>query len=338
MHYLNLIRRRTTGVFAQYRIGMRGHFHVELIHARTGLVKQTLDFDNLIVDAGLDKWVGGFGANTPWNTDAGVAVAVGTGSTPPAVSDIALESQLAYTTNNGGFSRVLTNANAVNNWTSSNTFTRLFGNEVANGNLTEVGVFLGPNPDSTLLCRSLFVDENGDPVTIVKTEEDQLRITYTISIQFSMDVNEQEDFLIVTPANPGGIPTLIRSRAGGVNLNGITIWTGTFNRFLGGWNNNACPAYAPNVMPGIGSNPGGDFLGNSTATDWMAYTPGTFYRDREVSWGASVGNDPGGIGLIAIRGVIDNINMYYTTFDPKVVKNDTERFVFQFRVHMGRLV
>lgn len=334
---LILVKKPTVQRHGDFKLGVRGHFHVELIHARTGLVKQVLDFDNLIVDVGLDHFAGGLttGNNPPFGADNNFHMAVGTGSTPPATTDTALEAYLAGTNSNGGFGYTEETGNSSNNYTTSRTFTKLFGTAEANGNLTEVGVYSGPNSTYPLFSRALFVDETDTPVAIVKTSEDQLRITYTLYIQFDVTETQQVGFLIPTPANPAGVSTLITNRGSGFNLVPTSVFQGTFQRYLGGWANNAFDALETNVMPAVGVAASG--VDATSVGAWSAYIPGTFYRERECSWGASAANFATGIGMVVVTGVIgSNTPSFYSTFDPKVPKTNTDRFVYACRVHLGR--
>lgn len=335
MHPLILVKKPTIKLPVSATAKLKGRFVVELIHARTGIVKRKLEFDNLITDAGLNAIHSGTQLHQLFlNTSAASYVEVGTGSTPPAVSDTSLESSLGGTNSNGGFSsHQVEGPGSSNGWFESWRFYRVFTEAQVNGNLTEIGIRLTDNPSSALWSRTLFVDEVGDPVTIVKTNEDQLKISYTLGYQRMVTPLEQIDFPIVTPRAPGGTPTLVTVRGHGNNgqLNGSNSNPG----YIIGTNWNTIES---NAMPGTASNPVGTASPSANATI-AAYVAGTFYREGEARWGAAAGNFVTGIGLIGVRGIGVAAAQYshYITFSPKIDKLNTERLVFQMRFSYGRM-
>src|SRR5690606_35179901 len=137
-----------------HAIAVEGYFTVELIHARTGLVKRRLHFRNLITDAGLDAMAGGVGISSLINY-----LAVGTGSSEPSYTDTTLNAEVARTNNNGGFGdsdAVVGSGDLVEYWRRIRT--RVFTQAEANGNLTELGFFSAAS-GGTMWNRQLFRDE-----------------------------------------------------------------------------------------------------------------------------------------------------------------------------------
>lgn len=161
------------------RVGFMGIFTVELIHARTGLIKRRLQFSNLITDVGLDS-IGGSTAIS----DGLLYFAVGTNSATPANSDTTLGAEVGRTNSNGGFSD--SNGTGPSTAYSFLKRTRLFLEAQANGNLTEVGA-LNASSGGTLFTRQLLKDELGNPTTITKTSSDQLKIIYEIRAYLPAD-------------------------------------------------------------------------------------------------------------------------------------------------------
>jgi len=104
--------------------------------------------------------------------------AVGTGSTEPAVTDTALDAEVQRTNRT-------TSATVENVGTGEYewTITWEFDFNEANGNLTEWGIASGASAD--LLVRELFRDELGEPVTVTKTSDYKLRLTYTLTVTLS---------------------------------------------------------------------------------------------------------------------------------------------------------
>src|SRR5690606_27236713 len=94
---LNLRRYVEVGA-VRHAIAVEGYFTVELIHARTGLVKRRLHFRNLITNAGLDALASGTQIINLINY-----LAVGTGSSEPSYTDTILNAEIARTNSDGGF-------------------------------------------------------------------------------------------------------------------------------------------------------------------------------------------------------------------------------------------
>lgn len=335
MHPLILIRRREASHQGLFSLSMRGRYVVELIHARTGFVKRRLEFDNLITDAAMNALAGTGGnlGNILGNSTRGY-LEVGTGSTPPSFSDIGLESSLAGTTSDGGFGMTQENPTAGNGWISFSTMNRLFGTSEANGNLTEVGVRLGSTDAAILFSRALFLDESDQPTTIVKTSEDQLRISWTLFVTAPFTEVQQVDYPIVTPRAPGGTLTLLRSRGLPQQFTAARLF-GTVNS-LGVWESGQIRAYSSNSMPAVGSNPAGTNTAGTNGTV-QAYVPDSLYREIEWLFTASQGNLTGGIGAVVLRGPLwSGFDSFITTFDPKVDKTNVDRFVFRARFQLAR--
>ena len=328
---------RNKELYIPATLGMKGRVKATLIHARTGIIKQQLEFDNLLVDAGLDALM-----NNRVNVTLGSInlFAVGTGSTPPAVTDTSLENIIGSTTNNGGFTDQDEAASSSNDYTYHRTKTRVFIESEANGNLTEFGVHLGSSLGAPLFCRHLFVDENGDPVTIVKTNEDQLRIDYTIYVKAPVDTTVIEDFMIPTPANPGGVPTTVSMRAFAVRDSGGTdsAWGANVSYGPNGMgssniNNYTMEASESDELPAItdinlpfGAISSGSYTPTSPDTNRKpTYVPGSFELLTRAVWGPSA-SFPTGIGVVALS--MGNAKAGFALhFSPKIPKSGTERVV-----------
>jgi len=331
MHPLILVRTPTIERSSVAELGIWGKVDVELIHARTGLVKQRHSQKNLILDTGIDAILAGTNQLRLWTTGY---CAVGTGSTPPAYTDLGLESQLAETNSNGGFSNTGANANAGNGWIAQYSINRLFTESEANGNLTEVGFKLGSG-GSPFLSRLLFLDENDDPVTIVKTNEDQLRITHTLFFQAPITEHDFPNVAVPTPNDPSFM-TNVKIR--GLPQATTTNFFGSSSSSFGYWSNGS-ELRETNVMPALGSNPTGSIESASGA--WQAYTPGTFYRDCLIAASASQGNFATGIGSALIFAATPANKSFATllifhTFTPKIPKQNTWKFSFLTRLIVTR--
>lgn len=137
---------------------------------------------NMWLDSGLDQIAAEnlFLGSTNNTVLGGVShMAVGTGSTEPAPEQTSLVAELARTSTTFGSA----SSSRVSDGVYRLTKTWVFDFGEANGNLTEWGVAAGPTGE--LLTRALFLDEADDPITISKTSDYQLRITYTLEVNLA---------------------------------------------------------------------------------------------------------------------------------------------------------
>src|SRR5690606_29765886 len=174
--------------------------------------KRRLHFRNLITNAGLDAMAGGVGISNLINY-----LAVGTGSSEPRYTDTTLDAEVARTNSNGGFGdseAMVGSGDLVEYWRRIRT--RVFTEAQANGNLAELGFFSAAS-GGTMWNRQLFRDELGQPTTITKTPEDQLRVTYEYRVYPPWDDVVQE-------IEVNGVPVEVVNRplrvAGGLNWGG----------------------------------------------------------------------------------------------------------------------
>jgi len=155
-------------------IQVKGHLSYELV-SRAGVILASGSQSNLITDAGLQMLAG-----TTWR-NMGQYMAVGTGNTPPAYSDVALNAPV------GG--RVPSSQQMMTR-PSNGVYKLPFSAVVSDGpgtaaNFTEWG-FSPPNT-GPLWCRELFKDGGGVPVVVTKDDSQQLRLNYTITVSFNPD-------------------------------------------------------------------------------------------------------------------------------------------------------
>jgi hypothetical protein len=318
---------------------VKGRFIVELIHGRTGIVKRRLEFDNLITDAGLNSIGGGTSiGNHSW-------LAVGTGSTAPAVSDTSLESQLGNRTNNtGGFP--VEASTGANNAYSEAVVTRQFDFGEVNGNLTELG-FFSDSTGGSMLNRQLFRDEQGEPTTITKTSEDMLRVLIAWRVMTPL-VDAQQLAVSITGSGNHDI------EAGSVSRGSQDGWAGSTNTILlplgfGNWptgiqgNTGAVAVCAHNAFPTDRDSliaTGSTFFVDTdmaSPAGRQSYVSGSFKREYQPAWGPGEANFTGGIGGVISRvNGTNSVRQMMMTFDPKIPKTDVERLVLELEYPFGR--
>ena len=130
------------------------------IKDKNGLVKETREVKNLVVQAGLD-----FIASRMKDTTADVMshMGIGTGSSAAASSDTTLGTEAAR--------QALTSTTVNNNAVS---YVASFAAGTGTGAITEAGI-LNAGSSGTLLCRTVFSVVN-------KGASDSMTITWTITI------------------------------------------------------------------------------------------------------------------------------------------------------------
>lgn len=321
-------------VEATSHTGIEGYFEVELIHKPTGLVKQKLRFRNTITNAALEA-IGTGAINT---YIVGMWAAVGTGTTEPTVTDTALQTQVGGRTNSRGNPVIASTAGAELSydyvWGKT---TKVFFPGEATGNLTEVGLFFSQT-GGTMFCRQLFRDGLGNPVTVVKTADDELRITYELRL-YTMKNSS------VTTATIKSVSTTCTTR--GYDLDGDNRWwfpsqpespsSLLYGLGLWGIRSDTTRIYASNTMPGLFSLQTGGGTSAASAT-LAAYGSLSYYRDMTYVWMPAAGTLT--VGSIEWGGqapFYSYLSPFITTFDPVFTKADTERLTFVARMSWGRV-
>jgi hypothetical protein len=326
---------RSREIFMQApTVALEGWCTAELIHARTGLIKQRLQFRNLIMDAALD--VLGTGGATHLNAFAQGWIGVGTGSTAPAANQTGLVAEIGTRSNsNGGIADVTGSGAAFAYWYYR--MTRIFLEANANGNLTEFGVF-NLSTASTMFARQLFKDGTGTPTTIVKTSAEQLRITYEVRI-YPPTADQ-----VGGPISIGGTNYNYTSRA--ANIGTATAWgsggaTGMLVNF-----GSSSGAYA-NAMnsTAIGTTsqagPTGSTASATADTITMtSYVAGSFYREWTYIWSAGIANFTGGSGGVsgfafAPHGSANSLT-HQAQLSAAIPKDNTKRLTLVWRFPFGR--
>jgi predicted anti-sigma-YlaC factor YlaD len=125
-----------------------------------GMVKDSRELDNLIVQVGKNYLAGGVIGSL---TQPFTQMALGTGATLPTTGDTALQTQVARQ----AFTTASVSANVA-------TVSTTFGAGVATGSLTEAGIFNAATA-GVMLSRVVFSVVN-------KASTDVLTITWTITI------------------------------------------------------------------------------------------------------------------------------------------------------------
>jgi len=312
-----------------------GYVYVDLIHAKTGLIKRHLEFPNVITTSFLNT----LGANTSGSTFMAAWVingwiGVGTGNATPSAADTSLQTATGVRTQSQGGGTTTTGIGAANAYHYCRVV-REFTEAQSNGNLTEFGMF-NASSSGVMLCRQLFKDGGGSPTEIVKTSDDKLRITYEYRI-YPPTVDGSGGPITINAANYN-----YTSRAGNIGID--TAWgfggsgTGLGNH-LGDMGANVFSASVSNGT-GLGATTGtitgatqsGSFSSSSKST----YTTGDFYWQWTAIMEPGVCNFTGGVpGVRAFNfqpfGSSSSVT-HQLVLDTHIPKVNTQRLTMVFRL------
>lgn len=292
-----------------------------LIHARTGdVVRRVGPFPNLILNRGLDL-LGTSGTNgLSVSVTASVfgQCVVGTGNTPPEVTDTELESEIGRTSSTGGFAGEALLVENDTRWRATKTW--VFGTAEANGNIAEIGC----GNTSGLLTRQLVRDQLGNPTTLPKTSEYQLRCIY----EFSVWLPRGDD---VYEMDIDGVPVEVTSRLGA-----FSTWDSA-NDLSTGPSTQATNGNRLSTDP-IGPE-GTNLTTNSVIASSAAnepYVPGSYQRESFAIWNASIAN--GGPYISFSLGSSGNGRTFKVDIGGNggIQKTSDERFVLEWTRSWGR--
>ncbi|MBW6395835.1 hypothetical protein KZX47_11840 [Thermus sp. SYSU G05001] len=146
---------------------------------RRWVVDQEAEQHNLVLNQTYDTLIAQFGFR-----DLNDYAVVGTGTTPPAASQIGLANEVARTRRDQNASTSGTySLSTVQDGVYEITRIREFSEaEVGNRNLTEWGFSPSGTAGNNLMSRELFRDGNGNPIVITPASDQRLRLIYKIRI------------------------------------------------------------------------------------------------------------------------------------------------------------
>lgn len=313
-------------------------FHWELVR-RDGSVKHRGSVHNLILDEGLaalhDNDDSHLGNNFYWRT---CYLIVGTDNTEPAVGQSGVITPLASTNSAGGFSRSAGHsAGGGYVWGQE---VRVFSFGSANGNLTELGTASGAHTDGARVNwnRQLFRDELGDPVTITKTSDEELRVTIETRLYWPATV--VDSLMMATPG--GDVETDYEIRPENVDSQWLFEDVGPGPGSSGG-------GFAGSLGDWTKHHRGVSFVGsfsfgatvqdiNSIGGGTLSKTPSTIhgadYVEQTYTLTAAQGNFGGIEGIDSSAGA-DGTG-YGVKFAPEIAKTSIDRLVVVVRQSIGR--
>ena len=331
------------------KIGLQGMFTAELMN-RSGDVVGTWKFSNVITNAFMNGiGSGSFGVNGIYS--ALNRMRVGTGSAIPSGTDTNLQAPIGnFVTSNGGIDDQTGFMSGSGTFDNYQWFqrSRLFDFNDASGNITEIAWFTTTN--NTAIVRSLVRDSFGTPTSIPKTNDEQLRIRYEMRMivpittsSFNIVIGNTTHSAVIYP-NDVDAPR--------VNL---TNWAFLFDAFGGtSWQGTTqihCVTYQSWSIAGGTWNPFTPInVVNRADQDTRSaaiYVNDSFFRQTTHSFAATnatINSYPSGILAVGLSPVINtapsnfyNINYpWFITFNPPIIKTDTQRLNFFVRWQWAR--
>jgi hypothetical protein len=267
-----ILKRNSIDAEVSTRLGIDGHFR--LVKSRAdGTVTQILEFENLLLDAGLNRL----------GTDNGVAFcAIGTGTGVPTATETALQAQQAST------STVLpgaaTTAGGSSPYWTGYTFGFRFPIGSLSGNYSEIGVGWSA---ILMSSRALILDIGGSPTTITVTSAEQLDVFYTRRVYPPLvDVTASSTI--------GGVSTTVTTRAH--SAGSTTLWdASSWPRYdpSPASNGSFLEAYSGAAGAITGLPSGTPSSGSSGAT--LTYSNNSLSRSVAATYNLSQANFVGGV-------------------------------------------
>lgn len=206
------------------------------------------------------------------------------------------------------------------------TFTFLEPN--ANGNLTEFGTFTsGAFGGGSMFARQLFKDIGGTPTTVVKTNADQLEVTYEWRAYPPLVDTTLTAFAISGDA----ITTDITIRPNSVNA----AWASAI--FTTPVTSGGALAYEDNALVARTSDKSTGLTNNgSDSAVFSAYTPGTFLVDETIKFEPPNTNFATGIGYFKLYTYAAGIYLYQASLTTKIPKTNVKRTTLVVRRSWAR--
>lgn len=290
--------------------------------AADGTRTQVADFPNLITNGGLD-----YIASNDSIAGAVTWCSVGTGTNPPAVTDVGLQTFVARTTTPATADAYTSNSSDPARPYVQLVRARRFAAGAAAGNLTEVGMFSAGN-NTSAFSRALILDGSGNPTAITVLPTEILDVYYTVRMYIptadvtgTITVNGNNHDYVLRPYIPSGtVSNAAINCSSPTSRSGGSVWTGLTN--LNAWDT---------AVSGSG-------LVNATAHTPAAYVTGTYYRDNTSTLPVGAGSPQvaayqQGIGRV---GVCGPSYFYKMSFTPPIPVGASQQFAITTRVHVAR--
>jgi hypothetical protein len=299
----------------QSRVSAKGRYQLIKRDAWGVEIERTPWFDNLILDAGLNRW--GTGSIIS-------GAAIGTGTTAPATTDAGLETLTHYTTTSGTGSGITVGGSPNYNNTRTFVYRTTLGS--LNGNYSEVGVGWG---STTMFSRALILDGGGSPTTISVTSVQQLDIVYQLSVY--PPLTDWTDTVTIS-----GVDYAVTGRASSVTATSGTAGSWPVSTSLiavaigvGGSSANAFTGALGNIT----SSPSGTRYEGSVTAGTDSYVNNSLQATGYESYSLTQGNLTGGIKSTKFWW---NTAAFQYEFSTAIPKDGTKTLSLNYSVTWGR--
>lgn len=291
--------------------------------ARSGRVSRSLSFKekprkagpfhNMLLDAGMD----GFGDTATVQLYRNAEV--GTGTTPPAVTDTQLSNYLGFisgvpvtTRGNSGAPDYEYSWIRIQHTSGIGQFGEV--------NLTELGVT--GSGQQFLFSRELIRDATGEPVAFPLMDDEQFRFTYELRLYrpladaFSqVQIGSQTHDTITRALN-------VSSSSWGL----LDIGNNVNSHAIGG-----CTAHTGALAAVTASSPGGSNIGNTNDFSDKPYQTGDYYLDSSFRFGPNQGS-----GSVRTLSHGRRCARFQTEYDPPIDKTSSQTLILPQRFSWAR--
>lgn len=287
-------------------LGVKGEYNCQLLNSQGDITFETGFRPNMILDNFFTCTTTSSAALL--NGAAGT-LRVGTGTTPP----VATETQLVNTVASvAGTSLTLAETASGGNWTLTATMNYQFALGAVVGSISELGLKLNSIGSGNVVhTRALITDTNSNPTSITVTSQDQLIVTYKISV-------------VLVDTDGTGVVNIAGqnynwlTRRGQLSLNTNSSSHGISAVLNGQWVLNGIGGTS-SVLGAAGTLPTNNNFTMSQTTD-----NSTAGRIRKtISAGINDGNAVGGIKTIASQ---STGCLFKIEFTPPIPKDSTKVF------------
>lgn len=317
---------------------LQGRFKLEAINADTGDVRQLAEFDNLIVNQGLD-FIGRGGPATSPNNVVYCGCVVGTGTTPPSATDTSLQTFLAGTVTTAGASNTYTGASL---WQSQCNTIYQFGVGVAAGNLTEIGITAPavgqttgtvPTSASPIFSRALIM-VGGSPGTITILSNEILQVTYTLILNLIQTV-QTGTFSLNTDGTITTVNYSLLTAQGAAPFWQINNAVQPINSTLTtGSSSSGFPSGSTLGLPNGTPTGAATSLGVSTTVGTAAYVTGNYFKSYTYTIPIAIVTASNSFGaMLLINGGTSNSTPIQVSFSPAIGKTNAQ--TMQIVINIG---
>lgn len=314
--YIN--RNRYVETEGRATVGVEGHYTIRAIRP-DGKVRSELAFPNLLTDLGL---------NVLGSDPSFVRMHLGTGTTPPDVSDTGLA--------NFGVNVIAASGSRTSGAETSPPYfgwsryqwTSAVGG--ATGTWTEIGIS-NQNTNGNLRSRALILDSGGNPTSFPVLSDEQFQGVYEFRLYAPASDNTESITLSGTSYDATTRPLRV-TLAEGVGGWAPLVWK-TSSLFIPSTASNGASPYTGGLAAVTAVSPLGSALGNRTSVSASTYGSGNHYLDVGARWGS-------GDGVGTVRTVLMSTHngggRYQIEYDPTFSKLTTEEFIHNQRISWAR--